>query len=257
MQHLAADHNQRIISQFSQQAAPFAELPGHLQSMQMLLDMSGVSAVDNVLDVACGPGLVACEFAEHSKFVTGIDITPRMIEQAKERQASKAINNISWQVGDVLPLPFADMQFSIVLTRYTLHHFLNPAAVLSEMMRVCKPGGKIMIADVIQPPEKADAYDRLEKLRDPSHVHALTFPELASIVAASGLENVKTAQYKVEGELEQQLKASFPNPGDDEKIRKMFKADLECDRMGIDVHLKGNEIHFAVPILVVVGDKVA
>ena len=114
-----------------------------------------------------------------------------------------------------------------------------------------------MIADVIQLPEKADAFDRLEKLRDPSHVHALTFSELASVVAVSGLENVKTAQYKVEGELEQQLNASFPNPGDDEKIREMFKADLEFDRMGIDVHLKGNEIHFAVPILVVIGDKVA
>lgn len=135
MQHPAADHNQRIISQFSQQAVPFAELPGHLQSMQILLDMSGVSAVGNVLDVACGPGLVACEFAAHAKHVTGIDITPRMIEQAKERQMNKGLNNISWQVGDVLPLPFADMQFSIVLTRYTFHHFLTPAAVLSEMIR--------------------------------------------------------------------------------------------------------------------------
>lgn len=81
--------------------------------------MSGVSATDNVLDVACGPGLVACEFAAHAKHVTGIDITPMMIEQAKERQVSKGLTNISWQVGDVLPLPFSDMQFSIVLTRYT------------------------------------------------------------------------------------------------------------------------------------------
>ena len=90
MQYPAADHDQRIISQFSQQAVPLAELPGHLQSIQMLLDISGVSAADNVLDVACGPGLVACEFAPHAKHITGIDITPRMIEQAKERQVRKA-----------------------------------------------------------------------------------------------------------------------------------------------------------------------
>lgn len=212
---------------------------------------------DNVLDVACGPGLVACEFAAHAKHVTGIDFTPMMIEQAKERQVSKGLTNISWPVGDVLPLPFSDMQFSIVLTRYTSHHFLAPAAVLSEMVRVCKPGGEVMVADVIQPPEKADAFDRLEKLRDPSHVHALTFSELATVVANSGLKNVKTAQYKVEGELEQQLKASFPDPGDEERIREMFKADLERDRMGIDIHLEGDAIHFAVPILVVVGERVA
>jgi SAM-dependent methyltransferase len=154
-----------------------------------------------------------------------------------------------------LPLPFADSIFSIVVTRYSFHHLLKPEAVLAEMYRVCKPGGRIMIADVVHSPEKVDAFDCLEKLRDPSHIHALTFTEMASIVNTSGLINVKTAQYKVEGELEQQLKASFPNPGDDVKIREMFNADLELDRMGIDVHLEGNEIHFAVPILVVVGEK--
>jgi ubiquinone/menaquinone biosynthesis C-methylase UbiE len=257
MPQVAAIHNQTIIAQFSQQAVPFAELPGHSQSIQMLITMSGVSSTDTVLDVACGPGLVACEFAPYAKHVTGIDITLRMIEQAKERQQEKSLTNLTWQVGDVVPLPFPDSQFSLVLTRYTFHHFLNPKAVLSEMVRVCKPGGKIMIADVVQSPEKVDAYDQLEKLRDPSHVHALTFAEIASIIAASGLANIKTAQYKVEGELEQQLKASFPNPGDEEKIRQMFKADLECDQMGIDVHLQDNEIRFAVPILVVVGSKAA
>ncbi len=257
MQHATASHNKLIIAQFSQQAVPFAELPGHSQSIQMLIGMSGVSCADNVLDVACGPGLVACEFASHAKHVTGIDITSQMIKLAKERHKDKGLTNLTWQVGDVLPLPFPDSQFSIVLTRYAFHHFLNPKGVLSEMVRVCKPGGKVIIADVVQTAEKADAYDRLEKIRDPSHVHALTFPEMASMVAASGLIYIKTAQYKVEGELEQQLKASFPNPGGEEQIREMFKADLERDQMGIDVHLDGNEIHFAVPILVVVGDKVA
>jgi ubiquinone/menaquinone biosynthesis C-methylase UbiE len=248
-------HNQAIVEQFSQQAIPFSELPGHSQSIQMLIELSGVMTSDDVLDVACGPGLVACEFALHAGHVTGIDITPQMIEQAKERQKDKQLSNLSWQVGDVLPLPFPDAHFSIVLTRYSFHHFLNPADVLAEMLRVCKPGGKVMVIDVVQPPEKVEAYDQLEKLRDPSHVHALTPSEMASIAVASGLSNVKTARYKVEGELEAQLSASFPNPGDADKIREMFRTDLKLDRMGIDVHRHGNEIHFAVPILIMVGEK--
>jgi ubiquinone/menaquinone biosynthesis C-methylase UbiE len=256
MQHTTT-HNKTIVEQFSQQAVPFAELPGHSQSMQMLVDLSGVSKTDGVLDVACGPGLLACEFALHAKNVTGIDITPKMIEQAKKLQQDKGLTNLTWQVGDVLPLPFADSLFSVVVTRYSFHHFLNPGAVLAEMVRVCKPGGKVMVIDVVQPPDKAVAYDQLEKLRDPSHTHALTFPEMDTIIEASGLSNIRTAQYKVEGELEQQLRASFPNPGDDEKIREMFKSDLELDQMGINVHQSGNEIHFAVPILVVVGEKIA
>jgi ubiquinone/menaquinone biosynthesis C-methylase UbiE len=256
MQHGPEIHNKTIIAQFSQQAVPFAKLPGHLQSLKMLIKMSDVSRSDEVLDVACGPGLVACEFAPYAKHVTGIDITPRMIKQAKERQKDRGLTNLTWLIGDILPLPFPDSQFSIVLTRYSFHHFLDPFAVLTEMIRVCKPGGRIMVIDVVHPSEKADAYDQLEMLRDPSHVHALSFSEMDSIVAGSGLSNVKTAQYKVEGELEQQLKASFPNPGDEEKIREMFKADIMVNHMGINVHLQGNEIHFAVPILVVVGNKV-
>ena len=250
-------HNQTIVEQFSQQAIPFSELPGHSQSMQILIKLSELSASDDVLDIACGPGLVACEFATHARHVTGIDITPQMIEQAKERQKDKQLSNLSWQVGDVLPLPFPDAHFSVVLTRYSFHHFLNPDFVLEEMVRVCKPNGKVMVIDVVQPPEKAIVYDQLEKLRDPSHVHALTVPEMAEMISSSGLSNVKTDQYKVEGELEQQLSASFPNPGDVEKIREMFKSDLESDQMGINVHQLGNEIHFAIPILVVVGDKIA
>lgn len=253
----ATKHNQTIVAQFAQQAIPFAELPGHSQSMQMLIELSGVSASDDVLDIACGPGLVACAFAPYARHVTGIDITPQMIEQAKARQEEKQLRNLLWQVGDVLPLPFADARFSVVLTRYSFHHFLNPAAVLAEMLRVCRPGGKVMIADVVQPPEKTEAFDQLEKLRDPSHAHALTFPEMAALVEASGLSNIKTARYKVEGELEKQLDASFPNPGDEDKIRALFRADLKSDRMGIDVHRHGNAIHFAVPILVTVGDKIA
>jgi ubiquinone/menaquinone biosynthesis C-methylase UbiE len=250
-------HNQRIIDQFSRQAVPFAELPGHSQSLQMLIDLSGVSVADSVLDVACGPGLVACEFAPFAHHVTGIDLTPKMIEQAEERQKAKGLANLSWCVGDVLPLPFPDSTFKIVLTRYSFHHFLDPAAVLGEMIRVCKPGGKILVIDVVQSPEKAEAYDRLEQLRDPSHVHALTHSEMAGLIAGSGLLDLRTARYMVEGELEQQLKASFPSPGDDEVIRAMFRAELESDQLGIHVHKAGDEIRFAIPILVIAGEKSA
>ena len=117
-------HNQIIVEQFSQQAIPFAKKSGHSDSMHMLIEMSGVSGEDQVLDVACGPGLVACAFAPHARHVTGIDITPAMIEQARRLQDEKQLENLTWQVGDVLPLPFPGDSFSVVLTRYSLHHFL-------------------------------------------------------------------------------------------------------------------------------------
>jgi purine nucleoside phosphorylase len=97
----------------------------------------------------------------------------------------------------------------------------------------------------------------MEKLRDPSHTKALCSNEMAAIIGGSGLEGIKTERYKVNMELEAQLAASFPNPGDDEKLRQMFSSDIGQDLMGIGTRRVGGEIHFSYPILVTVGRKVA
>lgn len=69
------EHDALIVDQFTKQAVPFTQLKGHLDSVQTLIEWSTVASDDLVLDVACGPGLVACEFAKVARRVTGIDIT--------------------------------------------------------------------------------------------------------------------------------------------------------------------------------------
>jgi len=117
------EQNQTIIDQFSKQAVPFANKPGHLDSIETLVFMSGAASDDEVLDVACWPGAVACAFAKSAKHVTGIDITPEMIKQAKLLQNETGLENITWHTGNVVPLPYPDESFSVVLTRYSFHHF--------------------------------------------------------------------------------------------------------------------------------------
>ena len=84
----AGNHQATIVEQFSRQAIPFAKVPGHLDAIGLLLEISAVSRDDLVLDVACGPGLVACEFARTARQVTGIDITPAMIKWKSNWRAS-------------------------------------------------------------------------------------------------------------------------------------------------------------------------
>jgi len=249
------DHNAKIVDQFTKQAIPFTELPGHLDLIQMLIEMAHVTADDTVLDLACGSGLVACEFAKVAKQVTGIGITEKMIEQARERQKELGLTNLGWDIGTVLPLPCESESFSIVITRYSFHHFLDPEAVLKEMCRICKTGGKVLIADAALPADKADAYNYMEKLRDPSHTRALSRDEFEILLQNSGLKNLQRSSYRVEMELEKQLNASFPNPGDDEKIREIFRKDIGVDALGMSAHSVGNEIHFSYPISVYVGEK--
>src|SRR5690348_14638188 len=94
-----------ILDQFTQQAVPFAEMPAHSndEANRLLIDMTGIGPEDTVLDVACGPGLVACPLAEIARHVTGLDLTPAMIEQARARQQAKGLTNLTWLVGDAVP----------------------------------------------------------------------------------------------------------------------------------------------------------
>jgi len=248
-------HQEEIISQFSRQAIPFTQVPGHLDSMQILVELSGVENDDSVLDVACGPGLVACEFAKHAGHVTGVDLTPAMIEQAEKRQNDQGLKNLTWDIGNADPLPYANNTFSCVITRYSFHHLLAPERALSEMIRVCKPGGRVLVADVAVDSTKSEMYDQLELMRDPSHTHALTKEEFIVLYQKSGLIDCRQSAYGVEIELEGQLKASFPKSGDEQKLREMFVKDIGIDNLGINIREINDKVFYTVPISVFVGRK--
>lgn len=257
MSDKAEEQRRLILDQFTKQAVPFAEMPAHSneESIRLVIDMARIGPEDTVLDVACGPGLVACPLAEVARHVTGIDLTPAMIEQAQARQRTKGLTNLTWLVGDAVPLPFPDASFSVVITRYSFHHFLDPKMVLAEMVRVCQPGGRLAVIDVFTSnPEQAEAYNRVEKLRDPSHVRALSLEELTGLFHDAGLRDVKTAFYKLEVPLEELLARSFPNPGDSDRIRQTFADDIGVDRLGVGAHRREGAIHFAFPIVLIVGN---
>jgi ubiquinone/menaquinone biosynthesis C-methylase UbiE len=252
-----ATHNQSIIDQFTRQAIPFSQ-KSQLSSDEILglmVETCGATAEDTVLDVACGPGLTACAFAKVAANVTGIDLTPAMLERAKARQAELGLANLTWDTGDVTALPYPDDSFSLVVTRYSFHHLLNPAAALSEMKRVCKPGGRVMVMDAAPAADKADAYNRMEKLRDPSHARAMPAEELLRMTREAGLGPVKTAFCEVEFDLETALSASFPNPGDEARLRQIFRDDVRTGEMGMGTHERGDKIYFHYPTVIIVGEK--
>jgi len=252
-------HQDLILEQFTKQAVPFATAPGikDEEALKLVIDFTGTTPEDTLLDVACGPGLIVCAFAKVVKHATGIDLVPAMIDHARGLQQQKGLTNVTWQVGTVRPLPHPDASFSIVASRYAFHHFTHPEAVLAEMKRVCMPGGKVVCIDVaISPdPVKAAAYNRMEKLRDPSHTRALPLAELELLFQWVGLPAPRKTFYKVESDLDDTLQRSFPHPGDADKVRQMFVDSLESDGLGVGAHRLGDKIRFAYPIAVLVAEK--
>jgi ubiquinone/menaquinone biosynthesis C-methylase UbiE len=251
-------HQDLVRDQFTKQAIPFATAAGikDEEALKLVVDFTGAGPNDTVLDVACGPGLVVCAFAQVVRHATGIDLTPAMIERARTLQTEKRLTNVTWKVGDVLPLPYPDASFSIVTSRFAFHHFQDPQAVLAEMKRVCTPGGKVVVIDVTASPdpEKAAAYNRMEKLRDPSHARGLPLTELEMLFQQTALPTPRKTFYRLEGEVEDLLQRSFPNPGDADKIRRMFVESLDNDGLGMDIRRQGDKIRFAYPIAVLVAE---
>jgi SAM-dependent methyltransferase len=251
-------HNKLIIGQFTKQAIPFAKKSAQYidETFEKILTVVDVDKNDNVLDVACGTGSISIKFAELSKHVTGIDITPAMIEQAKLLQKEKMLNNLKWDIGDVSrQLPYPSISFSVVVTRFSFHHFLNPLSVLIEMNRVCSIGGQIIVIDPTPPPDKAEMYNNVEKLRDPSHVKALTICELDDLFEKAGVPIWRKGSYTMKIELEDQLQTSFPDPENIDKIRQLFIEDTKYDILGLKSYYDGGKIFFSYPNSIFVGKK--
>jgi ubiquinone/menaquinone biosynthesis C-methylase UbiE len=247
-----SSHRDLIVEQFTKQAVPFSTAPGirDEEALRLLVEFAGAEPADTVLDVACGPGIVVCAFATVVRHATGIDVTPAMIERARALAAEKGLTNVAWQVGDVLPLPYPDAAFSLVVSRFAFHHFPDPRAVLAEMKRVCAPGGRVVLVDVAASgdPAKAAALNRMEKLRDPSHVRALTLAELEGLFAQVGLAVPRATFYQLKADLEGLLERSFPEAGDAEGIRRMFVESLADDGLGLGTRRRGDAIVFAYPV---------
>lgn len=249
-------HGQQILDQFTKQASLFQD--GHRSSESAIaaaVSVSGVTAKDTVLDVACGPGILTCAFARVADHVTGIDITPTMLEQARKLQKSVGVTNITWQTCDVYRMPFGDESFSLVISRYAFHHFEHPQLVLREMARLCGRGGHVVVIDAAPPPGKARAFNAIEKQRDPSHTRALAPNEMVSLMEAEGLSIVRRHFYAWDVTAESLLARSFPADGDRSRIFGQYEADVGHDGLAMNARYMEGVLHVTFPTLIAVGRK--
>lgn len=106
----------------------------------------GIESGATVLDIACGTGNTAIPAAKTGAAVTGVDIASNLLEQARKRAADRRLN-IRFEEGDAENLPYPDHSFDVVLTMFGAMFAPRPEKVASEILRVCKPGGTIAMAN--------------------------------------------------------------------------------------------------------------
>ncbi|KAK9837354.1 hypothetical protein WJX81_008638 [Elliptochloris bilobata] len=98
-----------------------------------------------ILDIGCGPGTITADLAAlvPQGHVTGLDQAPDVLELARATAAERGVSNVSFAVGDVHALDYADGAFDVVHTHQVLQHITDPVQALREMRRVTAPGGLV------------------------------------------------------------------------------------------------------------------
>ncbi len=253
-------HNEKIVDQHTQQASGYAKLTGSMAGQQRVPRHLAIGARpdDELLDIACGPGSLTLALAPHVARATGFDITPAMLDQARAAQSKADIQNVEWVQGDAAALPFADGSFTLVTCSAAFHHFENPAGILAEMVRVCSPGGRVVVSDVTPDADKTSAYDRMEKMRDPSHGHAHSVPELVALGRGQYLGD-PSIQTSLAGPMsyEAVLATSFPEQFTRDQLLELMRDDARCraDSNGFKAELADGEVLVTYPMSTMIWTK--
>jgi ubiquinone/menaquinone biosynthesis C-methylase UbiE len=176
---------------FSDLTEAYATSPGHARDgdLDLVMAFSSPGLYEFALDIATGPGHTAFRLASRAAMVIGLDIADGMLAKARELARERELPNLSFQYGDATALPFGDKTFDLVTCRIAPHHFHDIPAFLSEVARVLKNNGRLVLEDSMAPedPQAASFLHDLEQRRDPTHVRSLSHSQWLAACDAAGL----------------------------------------------------------------------
>lgn len=170
---------------------------------------------ERALDSGCGLGALAFALAPHVREVVGVDASPELLAAGR----TDAPENVTLLEGDARSLPFEMGEFDLAGCMRVLHHVRRPELVVSELARVTRPGGRLLVVDQLGDidPLRAIEADRFERARDPGHVRLLSDADIRGLLDANGLVVTRNEVTREQRDLERYLDlAALP---EDERAR--------------------------------------
>ena len=165
---------------------------GRLESIGRL----GIQPGDRVLEVGVGTGINASLYPDHCK-VTGIDLSPKMLEKAQKRIARRRVSNVRLLQMDAEELTFPDDSFDVVYAPYTISVVSDPVKTVHEMRRVTRPGGRFVFLNHFRSTDSRVAW--IERLISPLTVHVgfRADLDLPAFLVQAGLEPISIEKVNI------------------------------------------------------------
>jgi ubiquinone/menaquinone biosynthesis C-methylase UbiE len=251
------EKNQRAFTDQSRGFSSDGDTYADSDELEWMLQDLPASPTAQALDIATGTGEFARAIAPHVATVTGLDATDAMLEQGRRFVREAGIENIRFHKGVVQELPFDEATFDLVSSRYAFHHFADPRPVIAEMARVCKPGGHVLIVDIIVPDASAGVESNYyEWLCDPSHTRALDPGEFETYFRLLGLEVLSARTRGLENEFVEWMDFSLTEERPREEILDAVRAEFGGGpKTGLSPYREGDVLCFKQLGLAIVGRK--
>ena len=217
--------------QFGREAKKYVDSSIHSSSgdLKFIAEFIGPKHNWKVLDIATGAGHLALALAPHVSKVIASDITSEMLEEADKLCQQRGITNFRTKKIDVHTIPYQDEEFDLVTSRIAPHHFIDIEQAISEMVRICKPRGFIFIEDTIAPHDNiaAEIFNRIELLRDPSHIRDLSFEEWIKLLEKNKCMIIKHETKQKDWELKWWTERMSTPRANVEKIIEILNVNYE------------------------------
>jgi ubiquinone/menaquinone biosynthesis C-methylase UbiE len=183
-------HKGQIKEQFARSAGKYVTSKTHAAGADLarLVELVAPNEEGRLLDVATGGGHVALAVAPHMGLTVASDLTRGMLKEARRFITGQGLPSVIYCAADAEFLPFHEATFDAVTCRIALHHVSNLNAVLKDFYRVLDEGGCFGFVDSMVPdePPLADFMNRMETLRDPTHIRSQTLQEWTALLESAG-----------------------------------------------------------------------
>ena len=225
------DHGETVEREFAKQAGTFED-PSYSFADRRLISWIQTHVPPEpgaaVLDVAGGTGHMARAYAGDSAVAIVLDLTEAMLVTGQRQARASGQDNVVFLRGDAARMGFVDDSFDLVVCRFAVHHFVRPREQIGEMVRVCRPDGRVAIIDLVaRDPGLSARHDRLERIRDPSHTRALPIAELRMLLENAGAAVVHETFHDHRLALERWLVQALTPEDRARTIRDEIQAELE------------------------------